>query len=216
MFQTARHGNSFTKYPSRGVSAFAFSQRRSFMNNLNRVTDEIFTIPDLLSKQECEHWIQASESLGYQAASINTETGPRRKADVRNNDRVLFDNEPEAAKLWLRIADHVPPVVRSWKVRRLNERMRFYRYDVGQKFDWHADGSFHAENGEQSFVTFMVYLNDDFKGGETAFRKGIRIAPQQGMALLFFHWLKHKGDEVDEGRKYVLRSDVMYAKSDDK
>ncbi len=58
----------------------------------------------------------------------------------------------------------------------------------------------------------MVYLNDDFTGGETLFSKGIRIAPQQGMALLFYHWQKHMGDEVLDGRKYVLRSDVMYSR----
>jgi hypothetical protein len=91
--------------------------------------------------------------------------------------------------------------------------MRFYRYDVGQKFKWHGDGCFRRSNGEQCFLTFMVYLNDDFAGGETLFRDGVRIAPQQGMALLFCHWQKHMGDEVRDGRKYVLRSDVMYAKT---
>ena len=94
----------------------------------------------------------------------------------------------------------------------LNERLRYYRYDVGQKFSWHADGCVRLDNGLQSMLTFMVYLNDDFSGGETQFRQGVKIEPQKGMALIFSHWQKHMGGEVSKGRKYVLRSDVMYRK----
>ncbi|WP_315705976.1 MULTISPECIES: hypothetical protein [unclassified Bradyrhizobium] len=36
------------------------------------------------------------------------------------------------------------------------------------------------------------------------------ITPEQGMALLFHHPIMHRGDPVTRGRKYVLRSDVMY------
>ena len=55
----------------------------------------------------------------------------------------------------------------------------------------------------------MVYLNDNFQGGDTAFR-GRRIRPRKGMALIFLHSLFHEGSEVTQGVKYVLRSDVMY------
>jgi len=36
------------------------------------------------------------------------------------------------------------------------------------------------------------------------------ITPKEGMALIFLHKLYHEGSEVLEGRKYVLRSDIMY------
>ena len=55
----------------------------------------------------------------------------------------------------------------------------------------------------------MIYLHDNFEGGETTF-KGISIRPKQGMALLFLHNLYHEGSEVTKGVKYVLRTDVMY------
>ena len=42
----------------------------------------------------------------------------------------------------------------------MNERLRFYRYDIGQQFDWHYDGYFERDNGERSYLTLMVYLND--------------------------------------------------------
>ena len=65
----------------------------------------------------------------------------------------------------------------------------------------------------------MVYLNDDFDGGATSFSDEgavfstggmIRITPAKGMALLLHHPILHRGDPVMRGRKYVLRTDVMF------
>lgn len=65
---------------------------------------------------------------------------------------------------------------------------------------------------ECSERTFMIYLNDDFTGGQTAFYEfDVDVAPRLGMALVFQHRLLHEGCTVRSGVKYVLRSDVMYA-----
>jgi hypothetical protein len=58
----------------------------------------------------------------------------------------------------------------------------------------------------------MIYLNDDFTGGETLFEDCI-VCPQTGMVLFFIHHIRHKGETVARGRKYVLRTDVMYRPS---
>jgi prolyl 4-hydroxylase len=58
-----------------------------------------------------------------------------------------------------------------------------------------------------------VYLNDGFEGGETAFHEGVhflRVTPERGKALVFYHRQIHEGMPVLRGRKYVLRTDVMY------
>ena len=59
-------------------------------------------------------------------------------------------------------------------------------------------------------LTLIVYLNDDFEGGETDFDLGVCVDPRPGTALLFQHFLLHEGCKVTAGMKYVLRSDVMY------
>jgi len=102
----------------------------------------------------------------------------------------------------------------------LNERLRFYRYAKGQRFRWHYDGCFPRRDGsgECSELTLIVYLNDGYKGGVTAFRTGRcceRVRPEQGMALLFWHGRhhlspEHEGSELFSGNKYVLRTDVMF------
>lgn len=100
----------------------------------------------------------------------------------------------------------------------LNERLRYYRYQAGQTFKPHQDGSFKRENGEKSQITFMIYLNGEFEGGATNFDLRypygeIEVKPKTGMALLFLHSFRHEGAVVTHGSKYVLRSDVMYGPS---
>ncbi|MEL6107315.1 MAG: 2OG-Fe(II) oxygenase, partial [Planctomycetota bacterium] len=103
--------------------------------------------------------------------------------------------------------------IADWHACGVNERLRYNRYEIGQLFDWHFDGYFQRDTGERSHLTFMVYLNDDFAGGETTIER-LTVRPKKGMALFFIHHLRHRGEPVASGRKYVLRTDVMYRKGD--
>lgn len=38
---------------------------------------------------------------------------------------------------------------------------------------------------KKSFYTFMIYLNDDFEGGETEFENLLTVTPEKGTALIF-------------------------------
>ena len=143
-----------------------------------------------------------------------------RDADIRNNDRVLSDDAALANEMWRLAQGSIAATFKGRRAIGLNERIRFYRYDIGQKFDWHLDGFYRRPNGEESQLTLMVYLNDDFEGGGTSFTCGdrdrmrfepFRVQPSKGAALFFHHRILHRGDPVTAGRKYVLRSDIMYA-----
>jgi prolyl 4-hydroxylase len=179
------------------------------------VADQIITIDDFFSPAECAHGIELSESAGYGDAPISTRFGAVMNQEVRNNARVMRDDAEMAAMLWNRIRPFVPSPLWKRDAIGLNERLRFYRYDAGQTFKPHYDGSFKRDNGEKSQVTFMVYLNEDFEGGQTRFdlrypHGQVDVVPRTGTALLFWHSLRHDGAPVTRGRKYVLRSDVMY------
>jgi prolyl 4-hydroxylase len=128
---------------------------------------------------------------------------------VRNNERVILDDDDLGAFIWPRICDDVPVFLDGCQVIGLNERFRYYRYRTGQKFALHRDGAFLRENGEKSRLTCILYLNDDFTGGETAV-EGRVVEPRQGMVLIFRHEFLHEGRPVLDGTKYVLRTDVMY------
>ncbi len=183
------------------------------------IAKDILTIDRFLSADECDAYVKLSENEGFEEAGVSTRTGMVMMKSWRNNDRVIVDDTSMASHLWQRVQPFAPQF-KNWQPVGVNERFRFYRYDIGQKFDWHQDGYFERTNGERSFFTFMVYLNADFEGGETSFFLSNRssapwaslaVKPEVGKALLFHHPITHKGEPVVAGRKYVLRSDLMFA-----
>ena len=181
----------------------------------------VFEVENFLLAEQCDALIAHAERIGFDQATVNTGDGHLIMTDLRNNDRVISDDMALSDELWLLARPHAPVTFKKRGAVGLNERLRFYRYDPGQKFDWHQDGYFERDNGERSQFTFMVYLNDGFVGGGTSFVDPygrlfdpFTVIPKKGSALFFYHHLDHRGDEVTAGRKYVLRTDVMYTRPD--
>jgi prolyl 4-hydroxylase len=188
------------------------------MSEYNWIATNVFSVSEFLSPHECQEWIRRGEEQGFDCAPINSFLGTIVRTDIRNNERVMVDDHDAAAMLWKRAKDFVPL---RWGVHTavgLNERFRLYRYSPGQFFEWHRDGSFERTDGQRSRLTVLIYLNGGFSGGETSFQdldvapdRVTSVVPQPGLALFFEHPLLHKGEVVHAGRKYVLRTDVMFA-----
>lgn len=174
----------------------------------------IFTVDEVLSADECRELMARIDREGPTVAPITTLQGPRMATHIRNNERVMLDDEPLAQDLYERLLPEVPEEIHGMQVAGLNERFRCYRYRPGMRFKMHPDGAFYRNEREQSYYTVLVYLNDGFEGGHTVFavQPEVSIRPKAGMALLFQHPIVHEGAEVLSGVKYVLRSDLMYRK----
>lgn len=179
----------------------------------------VITIDGFLSPEQCRQFIDLAEQGGFEPATVRMKEGAQMRTDIRNNDRYIFDDFDLAAELWTGVEPFMDAFDLDVQPVALNERFRFYRYDPSQRFKRHRDG-IESIRGLTSRVTFMVYLNDDCRGGETTFieyayedgkrvEDAIRIAPKTGTALMFKHRLWHEGTPVQEGRKYVLRTDVL-------
>jgi len=81
---------------------------------------------------------------------------------------------------------------------------------------------------QQSFLTLLIYLNEDYEGGETRFfpdKQHCRflrdvenkvptfiIKPKTGRALVNIHNVLHEGSSVTRGTKYVVRTDILFEK----
>lgn len=171
----------------------------------------VFTVRDVMSAAECERTIARIDALGPTPAPITTSRGFVDAPEIRNNRRVIFDDAALAAELHARVRHALPDPLCARRPVGANERFRCYRYDPGQRFAPHYDGAFVRDAREESLLTFMVYLNEGYAGGRTAFLElGLEVTPRRGMALLFQHMQLHTGCTVEAGTKYVLRSDVMY------
>ncbi len=182
------------------------------MKTITKYDNGAFTIPGFLTTEECQKLILNSESRGYDLAKIQTSFGEKNLTEVRNNERILFDDFDLAKRLFGAVQEYVPEEINYWKPVGLNERFRFYKYSDKQYFKWHVDGSFIRNYFEASKLTILIYLNQNYSAGETEF-EDFKVRPQEGMALIFPHKLRHQGVPIKDGKKYILRSDVMYAKA---
>jgi prolyl 4-hydroxylase len=169
----------------------------------------IYLIENFWSDERCIDFINKTESIGYEPATVQTENGPRLVDFIRNNNRVIYKDFSLANELWSALKDYAPVSIGESVAIGLNELFRFYKYQPGQQFKKHRDQSYIRNDKEASYFTFMIYLNDDFKGGATTFNDLI-VTPKRGSALIFHHYIEHEGSEVLEGTKYVLRTDIMF------
>ncbi|KAI1105303.1 hypothetical protein F4804DRAFT_304484 [Jackrogersella minutella] len=111
----------------------------------------------------------------------------------------------------------------------VNKRMRFLKYGKGQFFRPHCDSPYGevtpAGHAVMTHFTLHLYLNDsrqevgeksDLVGGATSFlssnqERRLDVDPKAGRVLIFQHRrLYHSGDDVKEGTKYTMRTDIMY------
>ena len=179
----------------------------------------IFAIDGFLPEAVCD-WVKAQAGAVTEPALVyDPETGEGRRESVRTNDAALFD---------LTRMDVVLTVVRERIARAAGlpvsglEWTQVLHYAVGQTFDWHVDWLDPATPGHagdlvergQRIATCLVFLNDDFEGGETAFEAGgLRHRGRKGDALLWANTLpdgsidrrtRHAGLPPTSGEKWVL------------
>jgi len=177
-----------------------------------------FTLENVFSKEECRELVVKTEERGYIPALVNVGGGQEVvMQDVRNNDRCIIDDVGLATTIFERVKHTIPQVFKGRQVISLNERLRFLRYTVGQKFEPHMDGTYVRPNGETSMITLQLYLNEGCEGGSTAFldwneKNFVEVVPKIGQELIFQHDILHCGAKVTKGTKYVMRTDIMYTK----
>lgn len=175
-------------------------------------------LPALYTLQECAALLASVRDAEWLAGTVNGPSGRKVEARVRDNLTAIVRDPQVAATLWARIAPHVPATMSTaWDGPRhtvvahgLFEPLRVYRYEVGHHFGLHSDQSY-TQGDARSLLTLLVYIDDDFDGGETEFPDEHQtITPRTGDALWFQHALLHAGRHVTRGTKHVLRTDVLY------
>ena len=136
-------------------------------------------------------------------------------ASSRTSSSVFFDDPADAEQpLLQRLRARWSAAARLPLA--LAEPTQLTRYAGGESYGLHLD----ASDGVPRTATLLTYLSDDFDGGETRFveppqdgqpTRGPTVTPHVGDVLIFTHPVLHEGNTVTKGRKYVLRTEVMYA-----
>ncbi len=175
------------------------------------LSPDVFAVSELLDRDACAELVHLAEAAGFGEAGVRSRQGQTPMPQVRNYERVVVEHAPWVARLWERLQVLRLPVLEGERAVGLPRSLRFYRYGPGQRFRMHKDGPW-LEDGLKSRLTLLIYLNQSFVGGETRFRD-FEVRPRTGDGLAFVHATWHEGAEVTQGRKYVLRTDVLYARA---
>lgn len=179
-------------------------------------------VRNVVSSEDCAALISSVNAKGFTPALFNI-GGSKQQLLLgrRNGHRVVVDSLELADWLFQVLRPFLPNELEDGSLLvELNERCRFLCYTPGQRFPAHCDGMFerpehHPHSGDFSFITVQLYLHDvpTLYGGATEFTLPGRPKhqPEAGSALLFTQDLMHEGCLVQDGVKYTLRTEVMYA-----
>jgi prolyl 4-hydroxylase len=74
----------------------------------------------------------------------------------------------------------IPKKYKDYKFLELNNRIKLITYDVNDYFKRHKDGiHFNLDNNSHSEFSLLIYLNDDYDGGEIVIDRK-KIKPTKG------------------------------------
>ena len=168
----------------------------------------ICRFPALFSDEECDFLSRAAEPYFEPAETVEEYTGRTFRNPIRTSDTAVFPwvaENPAVHALNRRIA------AASGTLPEQGEPLQVLRYRQEQQYRPHTDAVPGLEN--QRVMTMLVYLNDEFEGGETEFTElGITIRPRRGEGLLFRNVddkgrpepsLLHAGKPVRNGMKLL-------------
>ncbi|KAL9124307.1 MAG: hypothetical protein Q9217_006351 [Psora testacea] len=207
----------------------------------------------VLTPTECRQLLNAAESRTkgiWKQAMVNIGNGEEVfNPYTRDCGRIIWDDRDLVARIWARCKDVVPEIQElrnqpritgngpakrkeTWRLSRLNERMRILKYSQGNFFareqpneNCGGDPSVNIAQRTKmiSWCTLHLYLNEpdeesQLEGGATTFHSqdmetSFDVEPKIGRILLFQHrHLLHSGADVIRGVKYTMRTDLLYKK----
>ena len=190
------------------------------MYTLEKHTNYIYQYHNFVPDEHCDRIVNLVES----SKSYKTQDISLKRNRSRNNDCLSVTSrrdEPEMAEADALI-HHFYAQVHSLYLRQ-NKLLNFYGnpegkylnnlrssyiyrwYNPGEYYDWHTDYAL-----EKWFVvSYLLYLNDEFEGGDTLFLNDrLRVKARKGSIVCFPCDLQtvHKGAIIKSGTKKVIWS----------
>lgn len=144
---------------------------------------EVRRFPGLFTPAECAYLIEAAAPLLQPSVVVDPQTGQQVPNPVRTSSAAGFpftDENPAIHALNKRLAAASGTDVRA------GEPLQVLHYAPGERYHEHSDALPGVAAAQQRVLTFLVYLNDDYEGGETSFPAvGLKVRGRTGDGLLF-------------------------------
>lgn len=190
---------------------------RSFLDISTDI--DLQEIPGFLSRTECDQWVAWIQSHPDRFEPSEVDRGW-----FGNRDQV-YRRHRQSNQCWLDACDHPLAMrVSLYANQTLYAYLKgaLYHEELLQVVQYAPGGYFRPHYDERAsfgsygrHATLIVYLNDDYAGGETVFPRLSRtVVPKKGKAVLFKNtnptthrclWKSlHEGRPVVSGEKYIL------------
>lgn len=173
-----------------GLSQIAFLQRGVF------------------TKEECDKMISEAQVTGSKKPLPSAQYFP-------NQVRRTIEKENWAQQIDERIGENVPSTIEAggvtYKYKKVRPTFTYVHYTDGGSICAHIDC--HDGDCDALYITALLYLNDDYKGGETYFEKSNQEVQKESGAVLCFdgNGILHGCRSVC-GEKHILLTGLTYVK----
>lgn len=173
-------------------------------------------LPNFISHEECDAFIKQIDDIAAPSQVISTAANVSVDSEWRISDTAAFSDVHETiGPLKQRIADEL-----NFRVTQ-GEPIQGFRYHEGGFFGRHTDWFSFEQLQSDGWIsgnrskTLIVYLNDDFTGGETNFPNVSRaLTPKKGDAWIWDNIINgrcsdeslHESLPILTGTKYILSS----------
>jgi hypothetical protein len=155
--------------------------------------NDVWKYPRILSPELCEKLIDRYDQDPRKSYRGHSENDA--EFDNRRGQMLFISDLPEWRELDQEIYQAIHSVFRAhFKRYRYLQEFSDEGYDLGCYLPPGEGCAEHFDSGNRvtRVASLLVYLNDVRYGGETIFpRQGIRVSPEQGMALVFPPFYTH-------------------------
>jgi prolyl 4-hydroxylase len=169
---------------------------------------EVTLYRGLLTREECAHVATSVQDIMEPSFVIDPRTGRAIDDPIRTSAGAVVG--PTREDLVIGAINRRLAAI-SKTAPEQGESLSILHYGPGQQYRPHLD-ALPAETNQRN-VTIIIYLNEGYRGGETAFpRSGLRLAGRSGDAIMFRNVTPdgridqralHAGLPVVAGRKWV-------------
>ena len=187
------------------------------MNSSQQVSDYIFFYPNVMDKKTCEAITTSYEKTAMWHKSTfydgKKDTGTSQVAMQElwiNNEMPYFE---ELKKSFAICTDDYKSVYKTldYSLTCTNFRLNFYR--EGGFMNEHIDNIHHSHGQKYGYphITSLIFLNDDYEGGEFVVCGDKQIEKKQGSAIIFpsNFMYPHEVKKVTKGKRFSVMTWIM-------
>lgn len=190
---------------------YALHYMYTMITQYSSVPFEVFTVDNLYSPKEINDFLEFVETAAVGNRQFTSSPFKNGKVVNKELSNTIFE----------RLKPYLPDVYvdqhgKRWSFYGSPNIVMYAKLCTGQLFGIHTDTGcdYDEQTCRYSKFTVLTYLNDSFSGGQTTFYDnnfkitGV-VSPRTNSTLVFDIDLFHKGEQVTNGTKYWIGTELV-------